>query len=141
MEQATLGARIKELRKARHMTQEELAWRAQVTQATLCHIETGKSHSQYSTLWRIADALGVSVDTIYGKRATFRDRIMQELEQMTNEEFENVINPGGELYPNLCPADCQYRYGDDCMCKWLEEQMRGEWLNRPWDGEPIWRKK
>ncbi|MDX2287437.1 MAG: XRE family transcriptional regulator [Hyphomicrobiaceae bacterium] len=58
---AIVGNNLKRLRKAHGYSLERLAERSKVSRAMLGQIETGKSVPTVSLLWRIADALGVSV--------------------------------------------------------------------------------
>jgi len=48
--QARIGARIKQLREAKHLTQEKLAGMARSDAATLSRIETGKQNLTAETL-------------------------------------------------------------------------------------------
>ena len=59
-----LGARIRELRLLRDEAQDVFAWRAQVPRAHIGLIENGKIDIRYSTLSRIAAALGVSLSEL-----------------------------------------------------------------------------
>lgn len=52
-----IGENIKELRRYRKLTQQELAEAAGVRLATISEIETGKANFQFNTLVRIATAL------------------------------------------------------------------------------------
>jgi HTH-type transcriptional regulator/antitoxin HipB len=62
-----LGAKIKTLREARGWTQQELARRARVRQASISELETGKKgDTTGSILRRLAGALLVSVDYLVG---------------------------------------------------------------------------
>jgi transcriptional regulator with XRE-family HTH domain len=59
--QAALGEAIRELRRKRHATQEEIAADAGVTTATLSLIERGQANPTWDTARKIAAALGVSI--------------------------------------------------------------------------------
>ena len=56
-----LVVRLKKLRKARNMTQEELAKRADLSRTYVARLETGRQDPSLSTLERLAKALRVSV--------------------------------------------------------------------------------
>ena len=58
------GDYIREIRKAREMTQEELAEKIGVTKAMVSSYETGKCHPKISMLNRISEALQVSFDEL-----------------------------------------------------------------------------
>jgi transcriptional regulator with XRE-family HTH domain len=63
----TLGDRIKRERERHGWSQNELARRAQVRQAQLSEVESGKRHDMMaSILRRIARTLGVSMDYLAG---------------------------------------------------------------------------
>lgn len=86
-----MGKRIATLRKARGLTQVQLAERMGVAQQTLAHYEAGRLRLLAGALPRLADELGVSVEDLLGKpKATTKDRskrgpvpkIQQQLEQL-----------------------------------------------------------
>ena len=55
----SLGARLREFRRARALTQEELAEKAGVSPSTIVDIERGKHEPQIRTLRKLARAFGV----------------------------------------------------------------------------------
>lgn len=57
----TFGAKIRHLRRSFRLTQQQLAERAGLTQATISGIEVGRHSAQRSTLTLIAQALGLSI--------------------------------------------------------------------------------
>ena len=56
------GQLIEDARKSAHLTQEELAKRIGSNKSYISRIENGKTEPKVSTFYRIADALGLSVD-------------------------------------------------------------------------------
>ena len=65
----TLGERLKAVRRRLGMSQEELALRSGVTQASIEVVERGKRHSMRSDhLGRIAEAVDVPADELLGIR-------------------------------------------------------------------------
>lgn len=58
---ATIGARIREIRVARNLSQNQLAVRAELHPATISRIETGAHQPTLETLRSIAGALRVGV--------------------------------------------------------------------------------
>lgn len=62
--QPALGKAIREFRKKRSVTQEDLAHDAGITVGTLSLIERGRSNPAWGTVRRIAAALDVSIDKI-----------------------------------------------------------------------------
>jgi transcriptional regulator with XRE-family HTH domain len=59
--QPALGDAIRQLRRARGVTQEDLAEDAELTAATLSLIERGRANPTWDTVKKIAAALGVSM--------------------------------------------------------------------------------
>lgn len=57
-----IGNNIKEIRKFRNLTQQQLADEAGVRLATISDIESGKANFQFNTLVRIATALKCYLD-------------------------------------------------------------------------------
>jgi len=60
-----LGARIREIRKSRGMTQEQLAEVINVEQKHVSRIEVGKNYPTIDRLEKIAEALDVSMMTFF----------------------------------------------------------------------------
>ena len=59
--------RIKELRRAKNLTQEELAKEINVTQGAISQWEKGLAQPTSDKLPELAKALGCSIDELYGK--------------------------------------------------------------------------
>lgn len=53
------ATRLRELREKRFLTQQELAGRARVAKVTIARIESGATVPTFSTIKRLAEALGV----------------------------------------------------------------------------------
>ena len=64
---ATVGDRIRELRKARKLNQDELAELALLNRVTVAKYEAGRVEPGAQALSRLADALEVSVDELLGR--------------------------------------------------------------------------
>lgn len=60
-----LGKRIKEIRKRKNFTQEELAWKVGVSPNFIGLIERGEKRPSIETLFKIIDALGISISTFF----------------------------------------------------------------------------
>lgn len=61
-----MGYKIKEIRKEKNMTQEQLAEKSKVSRAIISDLETGKrTVTSTKTLMKIAEALGCSVADIF----------------------------------------------------------------------------
>ncbi len=53
------GARVRELRKARHLSQEDLAHLAGLDRTYVGSVERGERNIAHDNIWRLADTLGV----------------------------------------------------------------------------------
>lgn len=62
-----LGETIRSLRKARGISQEELAHRSQVDRAYMSSIERGTQNPGIMTIIRIAEGMGISVAEIFAE--------------------------------------------------------------------------
>ncbi len=58
------GQRIKELRRLKNMSQEDLAYRAGLDRTYISSIERGKRNVSLKNIIKVADALGVKPSTI-----------------------------------------------------------------------------
>jgi len=56
-----IGMNIKQVRKAKKMTIEQLAFSAEVSKTGLCYIERGVSDPRLSTLEKIAEGLNIEL--------------------------------------------------------------------------------
>lgn len=59
------GRRVAEVRKARGLTQQQLAEKLDVSLVSIAYIETGKRWPRLATLHRVADCLGVSLGELF----------------------------------------------------------------------------
>ena len=61
----SLARRIAELRRSKNMTQERLAAEAEIDRVALANIESDKRRPTVTTVYRIAQALGVKVEEVF----------------------------------------------------------------------------
>lgn len=59
------AARIRELRESKNITQEELAWKAEVDRTSMNHIENGRRNVSLETLEKITNALEISFSEFF----------------------------------------------------------------------------
>jgi len=59
-----LSERLKEIRKSKKMTQQELADKAGLHLTYVGHLELGKYHPTVFVMWKISKALGVSMNEL-----------------------------------------------------------------------------
>ena len=90
MNYALLGQRIKQARKEKHLTQEQLAEVCGLSASFLGHIERGTRKASLETLYALCRALNVSSDYLLGM--TRETAIRALLDDMTKEEIEAGIN-------------------------------------------------
>lgn len=57
-----LSERLKEVRKSKKLTQQELAEKAGLHLTYVGHLELGKYHPTVFVMWKISKALGVSIN-------------------------------------------------------------------------------
>jgi transcriptional regulator with XRE-family HTH domain len=62
---ARLGERIRELRKARNYTQEQLAAYTEIPRSNISKIENGLMNLEFKTIVRIAQALEVELSSLF----------------------------------------------------------------------------
>ena len=62
-----MNFRLKELRRARNLSQLKLAMDLNMNQNSISRYETGEREADYETLIRLAEYFGVSVDYLLGK--------------------------------------------------------------------------
>ena len=60
-----VASRIRELREARNLTQEQLAWKANVDRTYMNHVENGKRNISIDTLDKIVQGLEVSFNEFF----------------------------------------------------------------------------
>ncbi len=75
----TFGQRLRELRKERSLTQEDLSRRTRIHSPTIGRLERDKREPRLKTILRLADGLGVSPGELLDDLAW---------RQLTPEEFE-----------------------------------------------------
>lgn len=59
------GRKVRERRQAMHLSQDQLADMAEVRQATISRVESGNQCPSDAVKWRLAGALGVTVEQIF----------------------------------------------------------------------------
>lgn len=82
-----LGKRIRELRKARHLTQEKLAELVEIGPANISYIETGRFAPSVETLAKLSEALGVYIYELY-----MFEGYSKSIDEIKNELIEALKN-------------------------------------------------
>lgn len=106
MSDETIAKKIKTLRKARGMTQEQLADRLGVKRSTISNYEIGRRSPHIKELEAISEALGVSLEYFgIGGNQVFdliaRARMMFDDEDISQEEKAKVYKEIMRLYLEL----------------------------------------
>ncbi|WP_031405327.1 helix-turn-helix domain-containing protein [Geobacillus vulcani] len=89
--------RLRMLRKAKGLTQEELGRRVNVTKVSISGYENGNRTPDMDTLKALADVLGVSVDYLLGRNNIQSDdtnlpALTEKDERDIQKELEKIIN-------------------------------------------------
>ena len=92
MNQKQIGRNIKDLRKEQHMTQAELAERANISAIHLSHIETGTVNMSLDTLLCLCNALTVTPNDIL-----LGEYLSASIENMVFQERSNRLNYDDKL--------------------------------------------
>lgn len=98
MDYVTIGQRIRNLRKARSLSQETLAERAGISVTHMSHIETGNTKLSLPVLVALAAALDVRTDDLLycqdapAERAVELDRILRTLDSFTTKQLGLIHN-------------------------------------------------
>jgi transcriptional regulator with XRE-family HTH domain len=95
-----IGLRIKELRQAMGLSQEEVARRADIASSHLSSIELGKENSKIETLFRLSKALNVELWELlnYGHELSVKDlqrKVNQQVKDAKEEDlrlFSKILN-------------------------------------------------
>lgn len=66
MDMKVVGKRVRAARRARDMTQEQLAELANISTSFVGHIERGTRVPSLETMWRICKTMGLPMDHIMG---------------------------------------------------------------------------
>jgi len=88
-----LGQRIKELRKAKKLTQTHLAEKVGIDYKHLSRIEVGSSYPSINTLQKIAHSLDVEASELFsfGFSRSKNELIQEIYEILNNTEHKNVV--------------------------------------------------
>lgn len=101
-----IGSQIRKYRKAKGMSQEQLAAKAGVGITHISHIETGNTIPSTSTLVDIINALDISADELFCDyivkcRPIFHNRIADCLEDCSEEEIRIISDMAEGLKTSL----------------------------------------
>lgn len=88
-----LGLRIKELRKAKNITQEQLAEMADVEPASISNIECGRNYPNLSNLEKILSILNSNFTDVFNfehlkTKSDVKNKILKYIENADNKKLE-----------------------------------------------------
>lgn len=87
-----IGNRIRSARKRLNITQEQAAERCDITASFYGHIERGDKKMSIETLSKIAQGLGISVDTILLEKNPDREQLEEIFQQVKNRTTDAQFN-------------------------------------------------
>ena len=95
-----VGERLRELREARNTSMRTLAMKSGLSANALSMIERGKASPSVSTLYKLAEALGVSITAFFGSDAQRKQVVFLKGTERTRVSFTRGIfeGLGGEQF-------------------------------------------
>jgi transcriptional regulator with XRE-family HTH domain len=99
-ESVNIGERLRELREARNISMRTLATKSGLSANALSMIERNKASPSVSTLYKLADALGVSVTSFFGSHAERKQAVFLKADERSRISFTRGIfeGLGGEQF-------------------------------------------
>jgi transcriptional regulator with XRE-family HTH domain len=95
-----VGARLRELRGTRNISMRSLATKSGLSANALSMIERGKTSPSVSTLYKLADALGISITSFFGSDTERKQVVFLKSDQRTRFGFTRGVFEalGGEQF-------------------------------------------
>jgi quercetin dioxygenase-like cupin family protein/DNA-binding Xre family transcriptional regulator len=95
-----VGERLRELREARNISMRALATRSGLSANALSMIERGKASPSVSTLYKLADALGISITSFFGSDSQRKQVVFLKGSERTRVSFTRGVfeGLGGERF-------------------------------------------
>jgi len=95
-----IGERLRELREARNISMRALAARSGLSANALSMIERSKASPSVSTLYKLADALGVSITSFFGSDTQRQQVVFLKADQRARMSFTRGVfeGLGGEKF-------------------------------------------
>ena len=95
-----IGERLRELREARNISMRTLATKSGLSANALSMIERNKASPSVSTLYKLADALGVSITSFFGSNLERKQVVFLKSDERTRVSFTRGIfeGLGGEQF-------------------------------------------
>jgi len=95
-----VGERLRELREARNISMRALATRSGLSANALSMIERGKASPSVGTLYKLAEALGISITAFFSSETERKQVIFLKADQRTRVSFARGVfeGLGGERF-------------------------------------------
>jgi len=95
-----VGLRLKELREARNISMRTLATKSGLSANALSMIERGKTSPSVSTLYKLSDAMGVSITAFFGPETDKKQVVFLKSDERTRMSFTRGVFEalGGEQF-------------------------------------------
>ena len=95
-----IGERLRELREARNISMRTLATKSGLSANALSMIERGKASPSVSTLYKLADALGVSITLFFASDSQRKQVVFLKADERTRMSFTRGVfeGLGGEKF-------------------------------------------
>ena len=95
-----VGSRLKELREVRNISMRALATKSGLSANALSMIERGKTSPSVSTLYKLADAMGVSITAFFGPESEKKQIVFLKSDERTRMSFTRGVFEalGGEQF-------------------------------------------
>lgn len=95
-----IGERLRELREARNISMRTLATKSGLSANALSTIERGRASPSVSTLYKLADALGVSITSFFGSDTERKQVVFLKSDERARVSFTRGIfeGLGGEQF-------------------------------------------
>src|SRR3989304_4104062 len=95
-----VASSLRELREARNISMRSLATKSGLSANALSMIERGKTSPSISTLYKLSDALGISITSFFGEPADRREAVLVRADARTRTSFTRGVfeGLGGERF-------------------------------------------
>ncbi len=95
-----VGDKLRELREARNMSMRMLAGKSGLSANALSMIERGKTSPSVSTLYKLADAMGISITSFFGAQLEKQQVVALRSDERTRISFSRGVfeGLGGEQF-------------------------------------------
>ena len=95
-----VGSRLRELREARNISMRTLATKSGLSANALSMIERGKTSPSVSTLYKLSDAMGISITAFFGVETDRKQVVFLKSDERTRMSFTRGVFEalGGEHF-------------------------------------------